>query len=86
MAQAEQALPALQRIGEAVTVITDMNLQIASAAEEQSAVAEEVNRNVAGIRDVTESLSGQAEESAQISQALNRLANHQQGLMQMFRV
>ncbi|KJK19013.1 methyl-accepting chemotaxis protein [Pseudomonas sp. 2(2015)] len=86
VAQAEQALPALQRIGEAVTVITDMNLQIASAAEEQSAVAEEVNRNVAGIRDVTESLSGQAQESAQISQALNRLANHQQGLMQMFRV
>ena len=49
-------------------------------------MAEEVNRNVASIRDVTESLSGQAEESAQISQTLNRLANHQQGLMAMFRV
>ncbi|MDH4871843.1 methyl-accepting chemotaxis protein, partial [Pseudomonas sp. BN515] len=70
--QVEQAVAALQRIGEAVTVITDMNLQIASAAEEQSAVAEEINRNVAAIRDVTESLSGQAEESAQVSQALNR--------------
>ncbi|MBH3459682.1 HAMP domain-containing protein [Pseudomonas putida] len=81
----DQALPALQRIGEAVAVISDMNLQIASAAEEQSAVAEEVNRNVAGIRDVTESLSGQAEESAQISQALNRLANQQQALMEQFR-
>ncbi|MBM7061971.1 methyl-accepting chemotaxis protein [Pseudomonas sp. UL073] len=84
--QVEQAVVALQRIGEAVTVITDMNLQIASAAEEQSAVAEEINRNVAAIRDVTESLSGQAEESAQVSQALNKLANHQQGLMQQFRV
>ncbi|MOA22830.1 Methyl-accepting chemotaxis protein McpS [compost metagenome] len=83
--QVEQAVAALQRIGEAVTVITDMNLQIASAAEEQSAVAEEINRNVAAIRDVTESLSGQAEESAQVSQALNRLANHQQGLMDQFR-
>ncbi|WP_434011756.1 methyl-accepting chemotaxis protein [Pseudomonas entomophila] len=84
--QMEQTLPALQRIGEAVAVITDMNLQIASAAEEQSAVAEEVNRNVAGIRDVTESLSGQADESARISQALNRLANQQQALMEQFRV
>ncbi|BBT39027.1 chemotaxis transducer [Pseudomonas putida] len=82
----EQALPALQRIGEAVAVISDMNLQIASAAEEQSAVAEEVNRNVAGIRDVTESLSGQADESACISQALNRLANQQQALMEQFKV
>ncbi|MFK3766947.1 MULTISPECIES: methyl-accepting chemotaxis protein [Pseudomonas] len=84
--QMEQALPTLQRIGEAVAVISDMNLQIASAAEEQSAVAEEVNRNVAGIRDVTESLSGQADESARISQALNRLANQQQALMEQFRV
>nr|WP_313455839.1 methyl-accepting chemotaxis protein [Pseudomonas sp.] len=82
----EQALPALERIGQAVAVISDMNLQIASAAEEQSAVAEEVNRNVAGIRDVTESLSGQAEESARISQALNNLANQQQALMAQFRV
>ncbi|TRO29740.1 methyl-accepting chemotaxis protein [Pseudomonas putida] len=85
-ARMEQALPALQRIGEAVAVISDMNLQIASAAEEQSAVAEEVNRNVAGIRDVTESLAGQADESARISQALNRLANQQQALMEQFRV
>ncbi|MNE04183.1 Methyl-accepting chemotaxis protein CtpH [compost metagenome] len=86
VSQVEQAVAALQRIGEAVTVINDMNLQIASAAEEQSAVAEEINRNVAGIRDVTESLSGQADESAQISRSLNELANHQQGLMQHFRV
>ncbi len=84
--QVEQAVSALRRIGDAVTVITDMNLQIASAAEEQSAVAEEINRNVASIRDVTETLAGQADESAQVSQSLNRLANHQQGLMDQFRV
>ncbi|HBO2189824.1 TPA: methyl-accepting chemotaxis protein [Pseudomonas aeruginosa] len=84
--QVDEAVTALQRIGEAVTVINDMNLQIASAAEEQSSVAEEINRNVAAIRDVTESLSSQAEESAQVSQSLNRLANHQQGLMEQFKV
>ncbi|MDG1582695.1 methyl-accepting chemotaxis protein [Pseudomonas sp. GOM6] len=82
----EQAVTALRRIGDAVTVINDMNLQIASAAEEQSAVAEEVNRNVSSIRDVTEALAGQADESARVSQNLNSLANHQQGLMDQFRV
>ena len=84
--QVSQAVTALRQIGDAVTVITDMNLQIASAAEEQSAVAEEINSNVATIRDVTESLSGQANESARVSQSLNSLANHQQSLMDQFRV
>ena len=84
--QVEQAVAVLRRISDAVSVITDMNLQIASAAEEQSSVAEEINRNVASIRDVTESISAQADESAKISQGLNKLANHQQSLMDQFRV
>ncbi|WP_301150695.1 methyl-accepting chemotaxis protein [Metapseudomonas otitidis] len=84
--QVGQTVTSLRKIGDAVTVITDMNLQIASAAEEQSAVAEEINRNVAAIRDVTESLSVRARESAEVSQNLNRLANHQQGLMDQFKV
>ncbi|XHF39425.1 methyl-accepting chemotaxis protein [Metapseudomonas boanensis] len=83
--QVQQAVDALQRIGEAVNLITEMNLQIASAAEEQSSVAEEINRNVEAIRDVTESLSGQAGRSAEVSHRLNELANHQQDLMKQFR-
>ncbi|MGZ9706154.1 methyl-accepting chemotaxis protein [Pseudomonas sp. GNP013] len=84
--QIHQAVQALGRISEAVTVISDMNLQIASAAEEQSAVAEEVNRNVATIRGVTETLTEQAAESAQISSQLNARANQQMKLMDQFRV
>ncbi|MCP8463465.1 methyl-accepting chemotaxis protein [Pseudomonas sp. ZM23] len=84
--QVSQAVVALQQIGSAVSVITDMSHQIASAAEEQSAVADEINGNVANIRDVTESLTGQANESARVSQALNNLANQQQRLMDQFRV
>ncbi len=84
--QIHQAVQALGRISEAVTVISDMNLQIASAAEEQSAVAEEVNRNVATIRGVTETLTEQAAESAQISSQLNARATQQMKLMDQFRV
>jgi methyl-accepting chemotaxis protein len=83
--QVAEAVTALGRIGEAVGVIHDMTLQIASAAEEQSAVAEEISRNVAGVRGVTETLTGQAEDSARISQTLNGLANQQQGLMDQFK-
>ena len=84
--QVEMAVAALRRIGESVSVITDMNLQIASAAEEQSSVADEINRNISSIRDVTEAITLQADESAQISQSLNQLANQQQALMDQFRV
>ncbi len=84
--QIQQAVQALGKISDAVTVISDMNLQIASAAEEQSAVAEEVNRNVSAIRTVTETLTGQATESAAISSQLNALANQQMKLMDQFRV
>ncbi|WP_411567252.1 methyl-accepting chemotaxis protein [Pseudomonas sp. KU43P] len=83
--QARQALDALAQIRQAVSVITDMNVQIACAAEQQSSVAEEVNRNVEAVRDVTASLSGQAERSAGISQQLNDLASEQQGLIQRFK-
>ena len=84
--QIQQAVQALSKISDAVTVISDMNLQIASAAEQQSAVAEEVNRNVSAIRTVTETLTGQANESAQISSQLNNLTTHQMKLMDQFRV
>lgn len=84
--QVKQAVLALQKINKGIEVISDMNLQIASAAEQQSSVSEEVNRNVASIRDVTEQLTSQSEESARISRSLNDLANHQQQLMAGFKV
>lgn len=76
----------LGSINNAVEVINDMSLQIASAAEEQSAVSEEVSRNVIAIRDVTRDLTASSERSAKIAGDLNELANKQQRLMSGFKV
>lgn len=84
--QAKAAGEALKKIGEAIGVISDMNLQIASAAEEQSATAEEINRSVVSIRNVTESMSEQAKDSTRIGQELDELASHQQRQMDQFKV
>ncbi|WP_371858100.1 methyl-accepting chemotaxis protein [Pseudomonas jinjuensis] len=86
VSQVQQAVQALQRIATSINLISEMNLQIASAAEEQSSVAEEINRNIEAIRDVTHSLSGQAEQSAQVSHRLNEMADYQRQLIQRFRV
>lgn len=58
--QAQLANNALEVIQESISRINDMNLQIASAAEEQSLVAEEINNNTMKIKD----LSTQVAESA----------------------
>ena len=63
-----------------------MNLQIASAAEEQSSVSEELNRNVAAIREVTETLTSQAEGSARAASQLDGLAREQLALVDRFKV
>lgn len=52
--QAVDAGSALEIITAEVTNISDMNTQIASAAEEQGAVSEEINRSVVRIREVSD--------------------------------
>lgn len=77
---------ALLSIGQSISTITEMNIQIASAAEEQSAVAEEVNRNVAAIRGVTEALTDQATNTAATAEQLDTLAEEQLRLVAHFKV
>lgn len=60
--KAQLADTALQRIRQAIQQISDMNLQIASAAEEQSLVAEEINNNTVKIKDLSTQVSESAEE------------------------
>ena len=83
---AAEAAQALETITTAVSVINDMNTQIASAAEEQSSVAEDINRNVTNIGQVANEVAGGATESSQASAELTKLAEQQRRLINQFRV
>ncbi|MFW9267000.1 methyl-accepting chemotaxis protein [Pseudomonas sp. NR3] len=72
--QACAAGEALAQITEAVAQMRESNTQIAVAAEQQSHVAEEMNRAVLGIRDVTEDTVRQTVDSAATSAELATLA------------
>jgi methyl-accepting chemotaxis protein len=76
----------LENITRTVSAIQAMNQQIAAAAEQQSAVAEEINRSVLNVRDVSEQTSAASEETAASSVELARLGTHLQMLVGRFKV
>lgn len=77
---------ALAAIARTVSVIQEMNPQIAAAAEEQSAVAEEINRSVLKVRDVSEQTAAASEETAAASAQLTQLSLDLQTLVSKFRL
>ena len=86
VAQAGQAGAALNSIATAIVRIDDMNTQIASAAEEQSAVAEEINRNVNNITQSVEMTAQGSRSIASSSEQLAQLANELQMRLRQFRI
>ncbi|WP_371926155.1 methyl-accepting chemotaxis protein [Pseudomonas sp. LPB0260] len=83
---ANQTEGALAAIAEAVTQIFEMNQQIAAAAEEQTAVAEEINRSVTSIRDIADQSAAAMDESANSSIQLAELGLELQGMAGHFRL
>ncbi|QJI28045.1 methyl-accepting chemotaxis protein [Pseudomonas sp. ADAK18] len=71
---AKAAGTALEEIASAFTLINERNLVIASASEEQAAVAREVDRNLMNIRDLAQQTSAGATQTSAASQELSRLA------------
>lgn len=84
--QAAKAGASLEAIAQAVTRINEMNELIASAAEEQSSVAEEINRNVITINETTERSAQGVEQTAAAGEQLSRLAAELQTRVGQFRV
>jgi aerotaxis receptor len=84
VARVLEADQALVGISEAVANITDMATQIAAATEEQSAVAEEISRNISTIALLADETSEQAQNSALLSEELTRTATSQYSLVERF--
>ncbi|WP_299022435.1 methyl-accepting chemotaxis protein [uncultured Photobacterium sp.] len=57
---ADQATAALEQINDSVALISDMATQIATAAEEQTHVTDEITQNTTTIKDVTDQLAEDA--------------------------
>jgi methyl-accepting chemotaxis protein len=83
---AQLAGEALNAINAAVSSIQQMNQQIATASEQQSAVAEEINRSVSSIRDVADQSAAATEQTSAASADLARLGSELQSQVARFRL
>ena len=84
MQRVEAVQSALVGIGQAVSRITDMSQQMASASEEQSHVTEDINQQIARIAQLCEHSAEQAGQGAAISRDLEAMADYLHNLAERF--
>ncbi len=91
--KAEQALAVARQAGEALNTIysqisrmSDSNLVIASAAEEQAKVAREIDRNIVNISDLAQQSATGANQTSAAAHELSRLAVDLNSLLTRFKV
>jgi methyl-accepting chemotaxis protein len=85
-AQANEAGASLDTMAQLIATINSMNAQIASAAEEQTAVAEEINRSVHQIAVAVDSVADETQLGAQTSRSLAELGKRLGQLVGQFRI
>jgi methyl-accepting chemotaxis protein len=83
---AQGAGESLHRITSSINEISERNLVIASAAEQQAQVAREVDRNIVNIRDLSMQSSSGANQISASSNELSRLAAELNQVVTRFRV
>ncbi len=80
----EAVQAALAGIAQAVSRITGMSQQMATASEQQSHVAEDINQQIVRISHLCDETAGQAKQGAEISQDLERMAEYLHDLAERF--
>ncbi|HIP53726.1 MAG TPA: methyl-accepting chemotaxis protein [Chromatiales bacterium] len=86
VSKAEEAGQSLNGIRDSVRVISDMNTQIAAAAEEQGAVSAEISRTIQRIEEISSHNAKQASNSVAVSKDLERLAGELEQSISIFRL
>lgn len=84
--QADRAHTALTKITDSINQISDMSMQIASATEEQSMVAEEVNRNISVIREKTDQTIGMSYNNLKVGVTVANMATQAEKAMSRFHI
>ncbi len=83
---AGEASGSLSSISQGVERIVEMNTQIASAAVQQHAVSEDINRNVMGIRTSSGTLMQGIENNATTASELGRVASEMRSVVSRFKL
>lgn len=83
---AAEANESLQQIEQHITHISDQNIQVATATEEQSSVVGEINRNVEEINQFTGETAQVAEQLNASSEHLMQLSKQLDGLVSNFKI
>ena len=86
VAQVNNADRALDDIFAAVNTITEMNIQIASAANEQCAVSNEINKNINNINYIVTKTTDGAMQTAKASEDLADLSKQLNTLVGQFKI
>ncbi|WP_046004156.1 methyl-accepting chemotaxis protein [Pseudoalteromonas rubra] len=73
-------------ITQSIQTISDLNTQIATAAEEQQHVAEDINRNVIEIKNAADSVSDVANNTSENGDKMQRLSEQLTQLVGQFKV
>lgn len=84
--QATLAGESLERITDSINLIDGMTIQIATASEQQTAVTEDISRNVVNISTVSEETSASGEYIANTAIELSHLSEHLQEIISTFKV
>lgn len=82
----ESATQSILNIVNSMTQISDMSTHVASAAEEQGLVSEEINRNITRVSDLSEDNLHGSEQISIASQNLATLATQLNTIVQRFKV